>query len=176
MSSGRTTLESLMFAWGDAYIFGYAWDRWIAIRRDGLLFLTAGTLTQLEAEIEFDYGNNPVLSECDALDAARLYLTADPGRPPECTDELLTRTVRAAEAITRRAAENHLIASQLRALFPGWDIEYCEQMRGWIAHRKDATVWENSPLDIRLALTLIEQKQDHGRTGTQEGPQPPDGP
>jgi hypothetical protein len=176
MSSGPTTLETLMFAWDDAYIFGYARDRWIAIRRDGLLFLAAGTLTQLEAEIEFDYGNNPVLSECDALDAARSYLTADYGNPPECTDDLLTRTVRAAEAITRRAAENHLILSRLRALFPGWDIEYCEQMRGWIAHRKGATVWENSPLDIRLALTLIEQKQAHGGPGSQDGPQPPDGP
>jgi hypothetical protein len=41
MSSGPPTLESLMFAWGDAYIFAYARDRWIAIRRDGLLFLPA---------------------------------------------------------------------------------------------------------------------------------------
>jgi hypothetical protein len=174
--SNRPTLESLMFAWGDAYIFAYARDRWIAIRRDGLLFLAADTLTQFEAEIEFDYGNNPVLSECDALDAARSYLTDDYGCPPECTDDLLMRTVRAAEAIIRRAAENHLILSQLGALFPDWDIEYCEQMRGWIAHRKDATIWENPPLDIRLALTLIEQKQDHGGPGTQEGPQRPDGP
>jgi hypothetical protein len=165
-----------MFAWDDAYIFAYARDRWVAIRRDGLLFLTAGTLTQLEAEIDCDYGNNPVLDECDALDAARSYLTADDGTPPECTDDLLTRTVRAAEAILRRAAENHLILSQLRAMFPDWDIEYCEQMRGWIAQRKDATIWENSPLDIRIALTQIEQKPDHGGTGTQEGPPRPDGP
>ena len=176
MSSGPPALESLMFAWGDAYIFGYARDRWIAIRRDGLLFLAADTLAQLEAEIDFDYGNNPVLSECDALDAARSYLTADHDSPPECTDDLLTRTVRAAEAIIRRAAENHLILSQLRALFPDWDIEYCEQMRGWIARRKGATIWENSPLDIRLALTLIEQKQEHGGPGNPEGPQRPDGP
>jgi hypothetical protein len=126
--------------------------------------------------MEYDYGNNPVLDQCDALDAARRYLTADPGSPPDCTEDLLTRTVRAAEAITRRAAENHLIASQLRALFPGWDIEYCEQMRGWIAQRKGATIWENSPLDIRLALTLIEQKQDHDGPGSQEGSQRPDGP
>jgi hypothetical protein len=170
MSSDPSALEALVLAWGDAYIFGYARDRWIAIRRDGLLFLAADTLTQLEAEIEYDYGNNPVVDECDALDAARSYLTADPGRPPECTDDLLARTARAAEAIIRRAAENRLILSQLRALFPDWDIEYCEHIRGWIAHRKDATIWENSPLDIRLALTLIEQKQDHGGTGNRQQP------
>ncbi len=66
--------------------------------------------------------------------------------------------------------------SQLRALFPDWGIEYCEQMRGWIARRKGATIWENSPLDIRLALTLIEQKQEHGGPENPDGPQPPDGP
>jgi hypothetical protein len=176
MSSNPPALESLMFAWGDAYIFGYARDRWIAIRRDGLMFLPADTLTQLEAEIEYDYGNNPVLDERDSLDAARSYLTADHGSPPECTDDLLTRTIRAAETIIRRAAENHLILSQLRALFPDWDIEYCEQIRGWIAHRKGATIWENSPLDIRIALTRIEQKQDHRGPGSQDRPQPPDGP
>jgi hypothetical protein len=176
MSSDPPALESLMFAWGDAYIFGYARDRWVAIRRDGLLFLPADTLTQLETEIESDYGNNPVLDECDALDAISSCLIADHGSQPECTDDLLARAVRAAEAITRRAAENHLILSQLRALFPDWDIEYCEQIRGWIARRKGATIWENSPLNIRLALTLIEQKQEHDGTGTQEGPQRPDGP
>jgi hypothetical protein len=171
MSGGPPALESLMFAWGDAYIFAYARDRWVAIRRDGLMFLPAGTLTQLQAEIKSDYGNNPVLFECDSLDAARCYLTADYDSPPECTEDLLTQTVRAAEAITRRAAENHLILSQLRALFPDWEIDYCEQMNGWIAQRKGATIWENSPLDIRLALTLIEQKRDGG-TGIR--PQPYD--
>jgi hypothetical protein len=45
MSSDRLTLEALMFAWGDAYIVAYARDRWVAIRRDGLLFLPAATLT-----------------------------------------------------------------------------------------------------------------------------------
>jgi hypothetical protein len=58
------------------------------------------------------------------------------------------------------AAENHLILSQLRTLFPDWDIGYCEQMNGWIAGRKGATIWENSPLDIRIALTRICAKHD----------------
>jgi hypothetical protein len=43
MNSDPPALESLMSAWDDAYIFAYARDRWIAIRRDGLLFLAAGT-------------------------------------------------------------------------------------------------------------------------------------
>src|SRR5258708_36624091 len=104
--SDRPTLESLMFAWGDAYIFGYARDRWIAIRRDGLLFLTAGTLTQLEAEIEFDYGNNPVLSECDSLDAARSSLTADDDGPPECTQDLTPRPSHPARPISARPPDS----------------------------------------------------------------------
>jgi hypothetical protein len=32
-------------------------------------------------------------------------------------------------------------------------------MRGWIAKRKGATIWENSPLFLRIALTRIEQKR-----------------
>ena len=173
MSNDPPTLESLMFRWDDAYIFGYTRDRWIAIRRDGQRFLAAGTLTQLETEIGFDYGNNPVLDECDALDAARDYLTAGHGSPPECTDDLLALAVRAAEVITRRSAENNLILSQIRGLSPDWDIEYCEQMRGCIARRKGATIWENSPLFLRIALTRIEGKQKHGGNGTRQQPQPP---
>jgi hypothetical protein len=176
MSSDPPALESLMFAWGDAYIFGYARDRWIAIRRDGVLFLASDTLTQLEAEIEFDDGNNPVLDECDSLATARAYLIADPCSPPECTEDLLTRAVRAAEAIIRRAAENNLILSQLRALFPDWDIEYSEQMKGWIAKRKGATIWENSQPLLRVALTRIEGKRTHGGNDTRQQPQPPDSP
>jgi hypothetical protein len=122
-------------------------------------------LTQLEAEIEFDYGNNPVLDDCGALDAARSYLTADYDRPPECTDDLLTRTVRAAEAIILQAADNRLILSQIRALFPDWHIEHRDHIRGWIAHRKDVTIWENSPLDLRVALTQAEQKQHDSGPG-----------
>jgi hypothetical protein len=161
MNSDPPALESLMSAWDDAYIFAYARDRWIAIRRDGLLFLAADTLTQLEAEIQFDYGNNPVLDECGPLDAARDYLTAaDHSSPTECTDDLFARAVRAAEVITRRAAENDLIVSQIRALFPDWGIDYCKQMKGWIAQRNGASIWEKSPLDVRIALTHICAKHD----------------
>jgi hypothetical protein len=159
MSSDPSALESLMFNWGDAYLFGYARDRWVAIRRDGLLFLAADTLTQLETEIESDCGKNPVLDECDALDAVSDYLTAEHGDLPESTDDLLALAVRAAEAIVGEAAEHHIILDELRVLFPDWDIEYCEQMRGWIAKRKGATIWENSPLFLRIALTRIEQKR-----------------
>jgi hypothetical protein len=124
MNNDPPTLESLIFNWDDAYTFAYARDRWIAIRRDGLMFLAADTLTQLETEIESDYGNNPVLDECESLSAISDYLTMENASPPQCTDDLLALAVRAAEAIIHEAAENHLILCELRALFPDWEIEY----------------------------------------------------
>ncbi len=176
MSSDPPTLESLMFAWDDAYIFGYARDRWIAIRRDGIWFMAADTLALLETEIEFDDQKNPVLSECDPLDAARDYLATNHVCKPECTDDLLALVAPAAEAILCQAAQESVILADLRVLFSDWDIRYSAQFRGWIAQRKDQTICHSSPQFIRIALTLIERTWKHNGTGTQEGPQRPDGP
>jgi hypothetical protein len=156
MTSTPPTLKSLIACWGDAYLFGYTRDRWIAIRRDGLLFLPAGTLTQLEAEIESDYQKNPVLDECGPLDAASSYLTADHHGEPDDTDNLAL-AVREA-----RAAEKPIILQELRALFPAWDIEYSGQAGGWIATRKNLSIGENSPGITYIALTMINQERGDG--------------
>jgi hypothetical protein len=163
------TLKSLMFHWEDGYLFAYARDRWIAIRRDGLMFVAADTLSQLEAEIEFDCEKNPVLHECDTLDATRNYLYVHHGSDLECTDDLVVLVVHAAEAIALDAAEHSVMLHDLRALFPDWDIEYSEQMKAWIAHRKDATICENSPLLIHIALTRIERVWKHSGNDTGHG-------
>jgi len=34
------TLESLAFHWGDAYVFCYTRDRWVALRKDNHTFIT----------------------------------------------------------------------------------------------------------------------------------------
>ena len=108
------------------------------------------------------------MDERDCLDAVSDYLTSENASQPQCTDDLLALAVRAAEAIIREAAENHLILCELRALFPDWEIKYCQQIKGWIAKRKGATVWENSPQFIRIALTRIAGKRKHGGTGTRQ--------
>lgn len=73
------TLASLAARWGQAYLFGYARDRWIAIRRDGIWFLAAATLATLEAEIGFDQEQTPLLAVEDPVSLARDYLAT--GRP-----------------------------------------------------------------------------------------------
>ena len=50
------TLELLSFHWGDAYLFCYARNRWVALRRDQRYFLTADTLDELEAAIGHQRG------------------------------------------------------------------------------------------------------------------------
>ncbi|MGA2831094.1 MAG: hypothetical protein ABSF03_33845 [Streptosporangiaceae bacterium] len=60
MTGPLPALEALRFHWADAYLFGYARDRWVALRRDTPRFLTAGTLTGLEHAIEADYRHHPV--------------------------------------------------------------------------------------------------------------------
>lgn len=169
MSGDPPTLEALMFRWRDDYIFGYARDKWLAIRRDGIWFLAADTLTQLETEIRFDYGKNPVSRECDPLDAARDYLPASHGSDQEGTGDMAAPVVDAAEAITLDAAEKSVILHDLRALFPGWQIDYSNEMKAWTAHRKGATICENSPLLIHIALTRIDQATKHNGSDTSPG-------
>ena len=67
------TLESVTFHWGDAYLISYARDRWVALRRDNHRFLTAPTLTGLEAVIQADYRDHPVPRDFDPPGAADYF-------------------------------------------------------------------------------------------------------
>jgi hypothetical protein len=63
------TLESLAFHWGDAYLFCYTRDRWVALRKDNHAFIAADTLDGLEAAIQRDYATHPVPHDFDPPDA-----------------------------------------------------------------------------------------------------------
>ena len=54
------TLERLAYEWGDAYLFSYCRDRWVALRRDNRSFITAHTLDLLEGAIRENYRWHPV--------------------------------------------------------------------------------------------------------------------
>lgn len=176
----QPTLESLMFHWDDGYIFAYARDRWIAIRRDGIWFMAADTLALLETAIEADDQKNPVLSECDPLDLTRDYLATNHVSEPECPGDLLALIAPAAEAILRHAAQESVILADLRAMFPDWDIHYSAQIRGWIAERKNQFISHSSPQYIRIALTLRARTWNHSANRTSPShphwPEASDGP
>lgn len=115
-------LDTLITRWGHAYLLGYARDRWIAIRRDGMLFIPADTLTQLEAEIGYDAGKNPAALDEDPASAAVGYLPARERDGTASTSDELPLVVQAAEAITAHLAQQYTILADLRDLLPGWHI------------------------------------------------------
>lgn len=83
MTGPPVTLASLAFGWGDAYLFSYVRDRWVALRRDTPRFLTAGTLAGLEATIEADYRDHPVPRACDPPSTADYLSPPDDDVPDE---------------------------------------------------------------------------------------------
>ena len=76
MNIPPATLDDLTWGWGDAYLFSYARDRWIALRRDARYFVTAETLAGLEQAIMADYRGNPVSRDYDPLRAAGGWIRA----------------------------------------------------------------------------------------------------
>jgi hypothetical protein len=130
VTSQPPSLEALVFHWGDAFLFFYSRDRWVALRRDNHLIIAADTLTQLEAEIQFEYEKNPVPRDFDPPDATN-YLDAEDEDQDEADDGL--------------DAETHIILLELRQLFPDWTITYSSQMRVWVAQTSQATICELSP-------------------------------
>lgn len=160
------TVDYLHAGWGQAYLFGYARDRWIAIRRDGIWFLAADTLAALGTEIEADQRKTPLLAgQEDPRDLARDYLTtghpATEPRPGEAAG-----VIDAAEVILRQAAAKDPVPlAELRASFPALDIHFSGQLHAWIARRDRTTVCEGSPVLLRIALTLIERRQPSSRHG-----------
>ena len=161
------TVEYLQAGWGEMYLFGYARDRWIAIRRDGIWFLAAGTLIALGAEIVADQRKTPLQADRkDPWDLAQDYLaTGHPAtepRPGEAED-----VIEAAEAILRQpppadspppAAADPAVLEELRASFPAWRIHFSGQLHAWIARRHHSTICEGTAVLLRTALTLIERQ------------------
>ena len=142
-------LEALMFEWGDAYLFSYIRDRWVALRRDTRRFLIAGTLTGLEHAIQADYRHHPVSRDCDppgTADYLNLPDDGDVAGDGDVTDE-----------------ESRFILAALRYAFPSWTITYSPQLRSWIARSRGKTICQNSPVLLCAALTLIERRQPSGR-------------
>ena len=145
MTGAPVTLESLAFNWGDAYLFSYARDRWVALRRDRLRFLTAETLTRLEHAIEDDHRDQPVPRHFDPPGAADyLDLPGDDGMAGEETPFML---------------------AALRHAFPSWTITCAEQMRAWIARTSGRTICVNSAVMLCAALMLVEGRQHRARHG-----------
>ena len=142
------TLESLEFEWGDAYLIRYARDQWAALRRDTHRFLTAATLDELAARIEADYTAAPVPRGSGPPGTAG-YLNT-----PDNNDE-----------VPGRDGDRLGLLMGLRAAFPHWNISYSPSFRAWTARNDDATICQNTPALLCIALALIERRQRRARHG-----------
>ena len=145
-----TTLDDLTWGWGDAYLFSYARDRWIALRRDKRYFLTAETLAGLEQAIMADYRDNPVSRDYDPLRAAD---GLDPGDEEDDEDD---GDDEAGDQFLVDGTPVILVA--LRQTFPLWAIGYNCDTRAWTARSEKKTITENSPTLLCVALILIERR------------------
>jgi len=144
VTGSPVTLASLEFRWADIYLVCYARDKWVALRRDHLRFLTADTLAGLERAIESDHRDHPVPRDFGPPGAAD-YL----GFPDEDLPDDASRFILAA----------------LRHAFPTWIITYSDQMHAWIARTRTKTLCENSPVLLCAALLLIQCRQPPGWPG-----------
>jgi len=150
MTGQLPSLEALAFNWGDAYLFSYARDRWVALRRDNHHFITADTLAALETSIEADYRDHPVPRECDPSGATD-YLDGD-------DDDIPGDDIPDAETLT--------VLRELQTAFPMWEITHSGQMRAWIARTRKKTICENSAVLLCMALALIERRQQQAENST----------
>ncbi len=155
------TLESLAFEWGDAYLICYARDQWAALRRDTHRFLTADTLDELATAIEADYEASPVPRDYDPPGTADYLGSPDDGQDPDEDDASAERE---GEARGRDGERLELLMG-LRAAFPQWAISYSPSFRAWTARKDGATICENSPALLCIALAQIERRQRQARHG-----------
>ena len=88
--------------------------------------------------------------------------TADYLSAPD--DRTRTRTTDEDEARGRDAERLELLMG-LRAAFPHWNISYSPSFRAWTARKDDATICQNSPALLCIALALIERRQRQARHG-----------
>ena len=157
MNIPPTTLDDLTWGWGDAYLFSYARDRWIALRRDTRYFLTAETLAGLEQAIMADYRDNPV---------SRDYDPAQSGGEPDDGD---ARDDKDGEVFAD--ADTPDVLTLLRQTFPQWAISFSRSAHVWTAQTDRQTIAENSPVLLCVALVLIERRQRQASHGPrQDGP------
>ena len=145
-------LESLNYGWGDAYLFGYGHDRWIALRRDKRYFLTADTLTGLEGAIMSDYNDNLVPRDEDL---------PQPGDEPD--DEGVGDDE---DGTDFPGTDTPDVLILLRLTFPRWAISYSQSTRVWTARNDRQAIAENSPVLLCVALVLIERRQRQASRGT----------
>ena len=152
MNDAPSTLESLTYNWGDAYLFSYGHDRWIALRRDQRCFLTAATLTGLEEAIMSDYGDNLVPRDEDL---------PQPGDESDdegvCDDE---------DGTDFPGTDTPDVLTLLRRTFPRWAISYSQSTHVWTARNDRQAIAENSPVLLCVALVLIERRQRQASRGT----------
>jgi hypothetical protein len=141
MTTGPLTPESLVFNWGDAYMFFYSRDRWVAMRRDDHAILATDTLAELEAQIESDYADKPVPRNSG---------------PPGETDCLAPQEEEQDEG-DAPGEDTLIILRELRKLFPLWDITYAREMRTWIAKSRKTIICEDSAAFFCIALTRAER-------------------
>jgi hypothetical protein len=140
------TLESLAFHWGDAYLFCYTRDRWVALRRDKRYFITADTLDGLQEAIQRDYNARRVPRDFDPAGATD-YLDGEDQLQGRGDDRAAVPDI-----------ETQIILRELRQRFPSWRITYSPQLGAWVAKSRYGTFCENSMTLVCIALTRIEQR------------------
>lgn len=156
MSLPPWTPQALAFHWGDAYVFSYTRDRWVALRRDKRYFIVADTLDELEAAIRIDYRSDPVPRVCDPPGAGDY-----PGRPEEDRDE---RTGDQGEHNAGLDPDTAMVLSELRQLFPRWDVTYSAELQTWMAKSRSGSFSEHSIALIWVALARMERRKEERRT------------
>ena len=140
MTGAPVTLESLAFNWGDAYLFSYARDRWVALRRDRLRFLTAETLTGLEQAIEDDHRDHPVPRHFDPPGAADyLDLPKDGGMAGRKHCSCWPRCA------TRPVVDHHLRRTDAGLDRPDRRKDHLRELRCHVVRRADADRGQGTP-------------------------------
>ena len=135
----------------------------MALRRDTRRFLAADTLEGLRTAIEADYQASPVPRDYDPPGTADYLGSPDDGQDPD-EDDASSEGEREGEAPGRDGERLELLMG-LRAAFPHWDISYSPSFRAWTARNDDATICENSPALLCIALAQIERRQRQARRG-----------
>jgi hypothetical protein len=151
--------------WGQAFIIFYAYDRWVAMRRDDGLFFATDTLAHLEQEMtaeitkrapdaEAGDGQQHLAEYLGPELAARFGLTAPGAAHGQDQDD------EDGDGLLLGDDECFLLAA-MRQAFPAWTIEYCTHARAWMARTRKKTICEPSAVLLCTALLLIERRYRH---------------